>query len=115
MKLTEITSQDFKDKLTDPIQFMIRDSVAELRGIIDMHSKYDMGKVKHINHSGRDIIKFTVRFPDSYVVEYPEDVNELQRIVFDPFRAITVPEMNDAIYVGTGGRPYITFIYYLKR
>ena len=115
MRLDEITAKEFKEKLTDPIQFMIKDSEAELRDIIDKNSKYDMGKVKHINHSGRDIIKFTVRFPDSYVVEYPEDVNELQRIVFDPFRAITVPEMNDAIYVGTGGRPYITFIYYLKR
>jgi hypothetical protein len=114
MKLTEITSQDFKDKLTDPIQFMIKDSVAKLRDIID-NSNYKMGKVNHINHSGRDIIKFTVHFPNSFVIDYPEDVNELQRIVFDPFRDITEPKMNDAIYVGTGGRPYITFIYYLKR
>ena len=114
MKLTEITSQDFKEKLTDPIQFMIKDSVAELRDIID-NSNYKMGKVNHIMHGGRNIIKFTVYFPNSFVVDYPDDVSVLQRLVFDPFRHITEPQMNDAIYTGTGGRPYITFIYYLKR
>ena len=115
MKLTEITKGEFKMKLTDPIQFKIKDSVAELRDIIDSNKKYDMSKIEHVDHHGRDIIKFTIRFPHGYVVDYPEDVTALQRTVFDPFRDITEPEMNDAIYVGTGGRPYITFIYYLKR
>ena len=116
MRITEISKQqEFKMKLTDPIAFRIKDSVAELRDIMDKNSKYDMGKIEHVEHLGRDIIKFTVRFPQNYVVDYPEDVAELQKTVFGPFRDITETEMNDAIYVGTGGRPYITFIYYLKR
>lgn len=115
MRLTEITAEEFKDKLKDPIQFMIKDSVAELRDIIDKNNKYDMGKIEHIKRSGRDIIKFTIHFPQGYVVDYPDDVRILQQIVFDPFRDITETQMNDAIYVRTGGRPHITFMYYLKR
>jgi len=115
MRLTEITKDEFKMKLTDPIAFRIKDSVAELRDFVDYNKKYSMGKIEHVDHSGRDIIKFTIGFPQNYVVDYPEDVTVLQSTVFDFFRDITEPEMNDAIYVGTGGRPYITFIYYLKR
>ena len=115
MRLSEITKDEFVQKLKDPVQFKIKNSVKELRDILDKGKKFKMSQIENISNNGRDIIKFTVFFPQSHVVDYPDEVRELEQTVFDPFRDIIDSKMSDAVYLGVGGQPKVTFIYYLKR